>query len=86
MSIWAFRLFSDLGFYLHFQFSRYVDFTKDRKRCFNALTLNLRCMWARPMAIFSGIFGWLFCSNVCQEVGTPSIEGFKLTVFVSFSG
>ena len=58
ISLWVFRDFSDPGFYFRFQFFRSVAFNKDPKRCLNALSLNLNCMWAWSIAIF-----WVFSAD-----------------------
>ena len=44
MSMLAFRVFSDPGFYFCFQFFRSDDLNRDPKRCLNALTLNFSCL------------------------------------------
>ena len=70
----------DPGFHFCFQFFRSVDMNKVTKRCLNAVTLNLSYMWARSLLIYLGLFGRFVCSNVCQEVGTQSVD----TVNVKF--
>ena len=60
MSMWAFRAFSAAMFLNCFQFFRSVDLNKDPKRCLNAPSLNLSCMWAGSMPIF-----WVFSADLC---------------------
>ena len=85
--MWAFRAFFYPWFHFSFQYFRSFDLKKVTKRCLNTLTLNLRYMWAWSFLICLGSIGRLMWKNVCQEVGTQSIEIIKLKFsFVSFSG
>ena len=56
----VFFAFSDPGFCFCFQFFRSVALNKNPKRCLNALSLNLSCLWALSMAMF-----WVFSADLC---------------------
>ena len=85
--MWAFRAFSNPGFYFCFQLLRSVDLNKVTKRCLNALTLKLNYMWAWSLLIYFGLFGrFIICNDVCQEIGIQSAETVKLRFFCIFLG